>query len=308
MEIHVLACPRCTAPLKIRHEQGIVQCDHCGSTLYVDAHNQLQLNSNKIADNLHNLFDQLKRDAVANHRAIVHGSFDSEAIAVHFKDEPPKSDDKESNSEDVVFAVASVSFLIVFCILFSSLFDSLLTGIFVGFLASALALAALIGLLNSTKDSDHRKWRKDRELYIKNTSLEFEKSKFVALITEETLSFCNALIEQSREYNVKSTKLDVHLYAKGYRYSGTVNCPYRERLNDKMRDDWKKIYNKDIPFAENDFVFLNIEQREILLRILVNRLTENLRGKGAHIQTSGDHIEVQFDNGEYREPSLHKIW
>lgn len=315
MKVYDLSCPKCSGSLNISVEQGVVQCGYCGSTLYIDAHDHIQLNSKKITENLETLFSHVIENGDANHRTIIHGELGDLTSSVHFKEKPIQFKMQKNclhNTDPEV--ICSIIFSVLSCIFFYHIWDMAIVPLFVGILVGTLLGNIVVGVSRRVvifnKNQPFRKWESDRKQYIEEADQQFERSKLVALVLEDVVSFYNTLIEESHKYNVKSTKIQFSLYPQGCSYNGSVNCPFRERMNNIISDHWETVYNTSIPFDQNNFVFLNIEQRDIMYSILVNRLFEETKGKRTRFETDKDSytIEVQYDNNTYREPSLNKVW
>ena len=329
MKLYDLRCPRCSGSLSVSSEQGIVQCEYCGSTLYIDAHDNIKLNSKKITENLSTLFSQVKKDKVANHDAIVHGYYEKTDETVHFKEKPMRYKAKTYEATTpwlrIVYIAVSIiclaAFIIPFCIYFYNdlsrkhyLIIPLLLGVFFGSFPGAFVagiatnIIEMVIVFNANKP--YRQWEADRNQYIEDSKQQFKKSKFVSFVSGDAIGFYNTLVAQSKQYNVKSIKVFVSLDPKGCSYKGSVNCPYRERMNNEVTDHWETVYETAVSFEKNNFVFLNIERRDIMYHILVDRFFEETKGNRTGFKTNGDlyTIEIQYDNDTYEEPSLNEIW
>lgn len=322
MKLYDLRCPRCSGSLSVSSEQGIVQCEYCGSTLYIDAHDNIKLNSKKITENLSALFSQVKKDKVANHDAIVHGYYEKTDETVHFKEKPMRYKAKTYEATTPWLRIVCLATRIICCVVFIGLsyncFDCILDSLIISFfvrLFVGVFLGTLVAYIIRTvvafhKNAPYRKWEADRNQYIEDSKQQFKKSKFISFISGDAIGFYNTLVAQSKQYNVKSIKVFVSLDPKGCSYKGSVNCPYRERMNNVVTDHWETVYETDVSFEKNNFVFLNIERRDIMYHILVDRFFEETKGNRTGFKTNGDlyTIEIQYDNDTYEEPSLNEIW
>lgn len=268
------------------------------------------------------LFSQVKKDKVANHDAIVHGYYEKTDETVHFKEKPMRYKAKTYEATTPWLRIVCLAARIICCVVFIGLsyncfdciFDSLIISFFVRLFVGAF-LGTLVAYIIRTvvafnKNVPYRKWKADRNQYIEDSKQEFKKSKFVSLVSGDAIGFYNTLVAQSKQYNVKSIKVFVSLDPKGCSYKGSVNCPYRERMNNEVTDHWETVYETAVSFEKNNFVFLNIERRDIMYHILVNRFFEETKGNRTDFKTNGDlyTIEIQYDNDTYEEPSLNEIW
>ncbi len=317
MKIYDLRCPRCSGSLNISTEQGIIQCNFCGSTLYVDGKNQLKLNENKIAENLDAIFSQAKKDAISNHQAILHGLMlnDDYIKWVHFKDKPKQFDLKADNLPYwLMLACAFICSIILWVIFFSIEYEffPILSGLFGGiFIGGCLIYPLLIETIYvKIKNRPYRNWENERKEYLDKTKQQFEKSNFIKLLSEDIIRFYFTLIEQSETYNVKSVKFIFSLFPKGCKYEALVDCPYRERINNTLSDSWKSIYHTEISFEENDFIFLNAEQWDVFFEIIERKISIETRGKRTKIIPDKEHhcLVLQYDNTKYKAPSFANIW
>ena len=317
MKVQALVCPRCSAPLDVDTKQGLVHCKYCGSTLYIDAENSVKLNASKISDSIEDILSKMKQDQIKNHTALAHGHVDSRHTGTHFQAAPNQ---KKTDIPCAARAIILIPILpLFFYLLWTALNSmSILPACFVSLLYSVIP-GGLVGLLfygiyivyykHQLKQSG-RRWESDRAAYIKKIQGQMERSKLIELLTKEIEMFYKSLIEEATKYNVKAVRLHVNLFSKGCVYFGTVNCPYRTRLNNEMIDEWKELHRQGIPFHQNDFIELNIEQQEICFRILSDRLRESTKGIRSTVSVNQEtfSLEFQYDNPKYKDPAIHEIW
>ena len=318
MKVQPLICPRCSAPLDVDIEQGLVHCKYCGSTLYIDAENTVKLNATKISDSIEDILSKMRQDQIINHTALAHGHVDSGHARIHFQAAP------DQKGTDIPSVARAIILIPVLPLLFYFLLTALSGGmnVIAAFIVSLLYSAipgGLVGLLfygiyiicyERHLQQPGRRWESDRAAYIKKIQGEMERSKLVELLTKEIEMFYKSLIEEATKYNVKAVKLHVDLFSKGCVYFGMVNCPCRTRLNNEMIDKWRELHGQGNPFHQNDFIELNIEQQEVSFQILANRLLESTKGFRSTVSVKQEtfSLEFQYDNPKYQDPAIHKIW
>ena len=254
-----------------------------------------------------------------NHTALAHGHVDPGHAGTHFQAVP---DQKKTDVPRAARAIILIPILpLFFYVLLTALNDGL-ESIFEAFFMSLLYSVipgGLVGLLfysiytiyyKHHLKQPRRRWESDRAAYIKKIQGEMERSKLIELLTKEIETFYKSLIEEATKYNVKAVRLHVNLFSKGCVYFGTVDCPYRTRLNNEMIDEWKELHRQGIPFHKNDFIELNIEQQEVGFRILSDRLLESTKGVRSTESVNQEtfSIEFQYDNPKYKDPAMHEIW
>ncbi len=261
----------------------------------------------------------MKQDQIKNHKALAHGHVDPGHVGTHFQAVPKQ---KEFGVPRAARAIILIPILLLFFYelrtflnngvdeMFMVFFYSLLYGVIPGGLAGLLLYGISIICYVLHLKRPGRRWKSDRAAYIKKIQGEMERSKLIELLTKEIEMFYKSLIEEATKYNVKAVRLHVNLFSKGCVYFGTVNCPYRTRLNNEMIDEWKELHRQGIPFHQNDFIELNIEQQEICFRILSDRLRESTKGIRSTVSVNQQtfSLELQYNNPKYKDPAIHEIW